>query len=226
MTFEEYRFGGWGSGKTFPTVVPKRGQTGFFCDSWNKKPLALISPVTLLAPSRKNNGPIHNLLSTLRSHYEAPQLPPSLPSPDPFISISMGRITLSLNLGVGAPRRRKIEDLNGCLNPLDLRNYLSRARVWEVKINFDEAESKRTPGLGYCGFIAMDRIIYGMDRSIGPDVTNGSVKLHDIIKVLKDNSSLPLRNNWIDIIPSLRSARELIASTDRYIKRIDLTGWR
>jgi len=64
----------------------------------------------------------------------------------------------------------------------------------------------------------MDRIINGMDRSIGPDVSDGSSKLHNIIKVLSDNSSLPLRSNWHNIIPSLRSARELLASTDRYIK--------
>ena len=52
ITFETYRFGGWGSGITFPTVTVKRGQDGFFCDSWNKKSIARISPTTLLAPSK------------------------------------------------------------------------------------------------------------------------------------------------------------------------------
>ena len=93
-------------------------------------------------------------------------------------------------------------------------NYLTQARVWEVKIKFDNAESKQTSGLGYCGFISMERIINGMDRSIGPEPHNGSSKIHDIIKILMDNSSLPLRSNWPNIIPSLRSAKELLASTD------------
>ena len=76
ITYETYRFGGWGSGKTFPTVSAKRGQSGFFCDSWNGVSIAPISPATLLDPGRKNNGPIRNLLTTLRSHYGAPSLPP------------------------------------------------------------------------------------------------------------------------------------------------------
>jgi hypothetical protein len=60
-TFEKYRFGGWGSGKSFPEVVSKRGQLGFFCDSWNGVSTASIPTDILLSPSRKSNGPIRNL---------------------------------------------------------------------------------------------------------------------------------------------------------------------
>ena len=62
----------------------------------------------------------------------------------------------------------------------------------------------------------MDRIINGMDRTIGPDPSDGSSKIQNILKTLTDNSTLPLRSNWRNIVPSLHSAREVLASTDRY----------
>ena len=151
-------------------------------------------------------------------HYDPLLTRPSPPRSDPATCARRGRLTLALSLGVGAPRRRKIEDIDGCLSPTDLKTYLTHARVWEVKIKFDNNENNATPGRGYCGFISMDRIIHGMDRTIGPDVTEGSTKLLNVIKILSDNSSLPLRNNWRNVIPSLHSAKELLASTDRYIR--------
>jgi hypothetical protein len=139
--------------------------------------------------------------------------------PDPFVRVENRRLSLALNLGIGAPRRRKLEDINNCLSPTELRNYLMHARVWESTIEFDRGENNRTPGQGYCGFISMDRIINGMDRSIGPSVTDRSSGIHDIIKTLSDNSNLPLRNNWRNIILPLRSARELLATTDQYLRK-------
>jgi hypothetical protein len=65
----------------------------------------------------------------------------------------------------------------------------------------------------------MDRIIHGMDRSISPDPSDGSSKILNIIKTLSENSTLPLRSNWRNIVPSLHSARELLASTDLYIRK-------
>ena len=61
ITFEKYRFGGWGVDRGYPEVVLKRGQLGFFCDSWNKKCTAVVDRKTLLSPERKCNGPIRNL---------------------------------------------------------------------------------------------------------------------------------------------------------------------
>jgi hypothetical protein len=78
LTFEKYRFGGWGVDKTFPVVVPKRGQTGFFCDCWNKTSIATIDPNTLLSMDRKNNGAIRELLSNLNKLYLTKAIPPLL----------------------------------------------------------------------------------------------------------------------------------------------------
>jgi hypothetical protein len=55
-TFEKYRFGGWGSGKSYTESNVKRGQLGLFCDSWNGSCTASIDPKILLSPGRKNNG--------------------------------------------------------------------------------------------------------------------------------------------------------------------------
>jgi hypothetical protein len=130
-TFEKYRFGGWGSGKTFPEVLPKRGQLGFFCDSWNGVSTAIIPPDILLSPSRNSNGPIRNLLSSLKKHYasKAPSIPPA-PTPPPMIPdihVTHDRVTLSLDLGSGIKRTRKIEDLCGCETVGELINYLLNA---------------------------------------------------------------------------------------------------
>ena len=101
---------------------------------------------------------------------------PSSPSSRtiPELILTKNRLTLLLNLGSGSQRRRKIEDLLGFTDPAELKNYLLNARIWKTKISYDMNESRATPGLGNCGFIAMDRIINDMDRTIGPNILNES----------------------------------------------------
>jgi hypothetical protein len=70
----------------------------------------------------------------------------------------------------------------------------------------------------------MDRIINGNHRKIGPNISNGSAEMLSIIKQLSDNSTLPLRSNWRNIIPSLQTAKERLASTDRYIN-LNRSNW-
>ena len=65
----------------------------------------------------------------------------------------------------------------------------------------------------------MDRIINGMDRTLNPAVNDGPLKTLEVIKILSENSSLPLRSNWRNIAPHLLSAKEILATTDRFIRK-------
>jgi hypothetical protein len=65
----------------------------------------------------------------------------------------------------------------------------------------------------------MDRIINGYDRTINPAIDDGASKVLEIINVLSNNSLLPLRSNWRNIPAHLLSAKEILASTDRFVRK-------
>jgi hypothetical protein len=65
----------------------------------------------------------------------------------------------------------------------------------------------------------MDRIINGMDRTINPAIDDGASKIIEIINVISNNSSLPLRSNWRNIPSHLLSAKEILATTDRFVRK-------
>ncbi len=221
VTFEKFRFGGWGSSKVFPVVVPKRGQTGFFCDAWNKTSTAVIDPSILLSPSRKRNGPIRELLSSLKGIYSETALirMPLSPQEVPNIAVRRNRITLTLDLGSGNPRRRKIEDLLDHSSVESLLTHLNTARIWTVKIEKSREECLATPGRGFCGFISMDRIINGMDRTLDPVDVHGVGQMLEVIKSISDLSCLPLRKNWRKMNHMHLSAKERLASTAQHLCR-------
>ena len=227
VTFEKYKFGGWGSGKIFPEVLQKRGQLGFFCDSWNKTCTASIDPSILLSPERKNNGSIRKLISDLNTRYKIinPQLIPLQSAPIiPNTMIKKNRVTLSLDLGVGKQMRRKIEELRSHSSIESLLNYLNTARIWSAKIDTRRDEMAATPGHGYCGFISMDRIINGMNRTLSPQNESGVNQILEIIRVISNSSTLPLRNNWREITRSLQSAKEHLAATAQHLRR-NISDW-
>ena len=109
-------------------------------------------------------------------------------------------------------------------NPDDLRRALMSSRLWRVSIVPDRMEFRKTPGHGYCGFIAMDRIINGLDRTISPCSADGIDSFLKIIETLSTNSTEPLRHNWQNLIHRHRSPKECLAMTAALIKK-NRTNW-
>ena len=62
-------------------------------------------------------------------------------------------------------------------------------RLWNAAITSNLAAELATPGKGYCGFVAMDRIVNGMGRTIGVDDLGGVDDVLSIIRTLIDHSS-------------------------------------
>ena len=137
----------------------------------------------------------------------------------PEIKHTSGRITVWLHQSKHKNTQRHMDALLSFRTKVELIRYLKTAKIWDAGLSSNLAEERGTPGRAYCGFIAMDRIINGMDRTIDVRETDGVENILSVIKSLIGRSKDPLRSNWRNIIPALRSKREHLSSTHELILR-------
>jgi hypothetical protein len=213
--YEKYRFGGFGSGKSFPQVDISRGSLPHFTDSWNGVNTARLDSDILF--KRLENVSLRQFRSDFLRYGPTANSTHHSSKTLPTISCSLGRVTVSLHTGIGKPGARRMEDIQQATDRASLLSYLRNARVWRVTIKTDTNEHKATPGKGYCGFISMDRIVNGMGRTLSPVTDEGISAMIEIIDTLVHNSKAPLRSNWKDIAHLNRSPREALAETGRFL---------
>ena len=117
-----------------------------------------------------------------------------------------------------------MKDLLDCRTRRALITALKLARVWKVLLAPSREEFSGTPGRGYCGFIAMDRIINGMNRTINTDTNEGISEIVNITSTLIQHSKQPLRHNWTNIGHQHRSPREALEATKNHLL-INRSNW-
>jgi hypothetical protein len=110
ITYEKYRFGGFGSGAEFPESPIKRGALHLFSDVWNGTNTADLAPEVIMDPKRAANESIRSLFSTLEGKYGVDDIGPTSIQINeiPPTSSTSNRITVSLEFGRGKPAQRRM----------------------------------------------------------------------------------------------------------------------
>ena len=222
VTYEKYRFGGFGSGKIFPETIIRRGKLAQFADRWDGANTAQIDESTIF--KRERNTHIRSLRDLLADKYDSAS--PMVHRNSellPTITRTVGRVTLTLFLGSARKKRNLFTKLAGAKSRGDLHNILVNDRIWRTSIETSTSENMAIPGRGYCGFISMDRIIHKTNRILDPVSPTGMELLIALIGTLIDAGTEPFRSNWKDIPHSVRTGRERLASTLDHLqsKRLD-----
>jgi exonuclease III len=164
-TCMKYNFRHWGHNvdETSIGLLGKK-RKALYTESWNGGD-TVDGEIEMLFDTNSGNTHLCELTGKILSDLKRkPPIQPKGLTDAPEIWSVSGRVKVSLDIK-GNRLKERLKELNDCRSKKEIEDKLMTMKIWKVTFREDEGNEDKTPGDGWCGYLAIDQIRRGNDNS-------------------------------------------------------------
>jgi hypothetical protein len=209
----KYNFRVWGKddGMLWENKPYARRARGLYTRSWNGESTMEVPFSEVL----EDNGAIREFAG-LVTKIRVPTFGTRMLE-DPRVSVDVGDLRVSIRIG-GAKLQQNLDVLKGIRNDRQLENWLNEGKFWRISYK-NNPRDDAYPGMGWCGYLAIDQIRRGADLPVRLSEADGIKSMIDTLSEVVTHGHGPLRQNWRSVPEKGRTPREVVSSVIEILRQ-------